>query len=191
LNTIVKCMAHYNPFDNLQSSGDGSNTADIGNNSSYNATSKKKKGLVRGNNPGDVKASPAPEFVPREDWAEKRGVTDEEIGPQKDKTIQCSDVIAELQNTMWKDPKSIRTGPNNAIAQMQDNYGASGYFLETGGTNKRKDVETLKLTEVSSSDKLKSFRALQELLDLLLLLLKHVGFARLLQQDQHSLWNPY
>ncbi|KAF6166596.1 hypothetical protein GIB67_005458 [Kingdonia uniflora] len=47
--------------------------------------------------------------------------------------------------------------------QMQDNYGASGYFLETGGTNKRKHVETLKLTEVSVSDKLESFRASKEL----------------------------
>ncbi|KAF6134109.1 hypothetical protein GIB67_013506 [Kingdonia uniflora] len=55
--------------------------------------------------------------------------------------------------------------------EMQDNYGASGYFLETGGTNKRKLVETLKLTEVSASNKLESFRASQEVLDLLLLLL--------------------
>ncbi|KAF6169540.1 hypothetical protein GIB67_028091 [Kingdonia uniflora] len=46
--------------------------------------------------------------------------------------------------------------------QMQVNYGASDYFLETGGTNKRKHVETLKFTEVSASDKLKSFRASQE-----------------------------
>ncbi|KAF6154650.1 hypothetical protein GIB67_000534 [Kingdonia uniflora] len=49
--------------------------------------------------------------------------------------------------------------------QMQDNYGASGYFLETGGTNKRIHVESMKLTEVSASDKLKSFRASQELAD--------------------------
>ncbi|KAF6163819.1 hypothetical protein GIB67_016159 [Kingdonia uniflora] len=47
-------------------------------------------------------------------------------------------------------------------SEMQDNYGASGYFLETGGTNKRKHVETLKLTKVSASDKLESFRASQE-----------------------------
>ncbi|KAF6144948.1 hypothetical protein GIB67_013299 [Kingdonia uniflora] len=46
--------------------------------------------------------------------------------------------------------------------QIQDNYGASGYFLEIGGTNKRKHVETLKLTEVSASDKLQSFRASKE-----------------------------
>ncbi|KAF6160931.1 hypothetical protein GIB67_007572, partial [Kingdonia uniflora] len=46
--------------------------------------------------------------------------------------------------------------------RMQDNYGAYGYFLETGGTNKRKYVETMKLTEVSASDKLESFRASQE-----------------------------
>ncbi|KAF6152891.1 hypothetical protein GIB67_002976 [Kingdonia uniflora] len=170
LNTILRRMAHYNPFDNLQSPGDNSNTVDTGNNSSSNASSKKKRGLTRGNNPGDVKASPTPEFVPMEDWvkfvdycnsekflvkskrnkenwaklivsctlgrtsmpitrhklAEERGVTDEEIGraevyipahTKKDKTIQCPDVIAELQNTMRKDPKSIRTGPNDAIAQ--------------------------------------------------------------------------
>ncbi|KAF6158197.1 hypothetical protein GIB67_014991, partial [Kingdonia uniflora] len=53
--------------------------------------------------------------------------------------------------------------------QMQDNYGASSYFLETGGTNKKKHVETIKLTEVSASDKLESFRASHEVLDLLLL----------------------
>ncbi|KAF6159494.1 hypothetical protein GIB67_032265 [Kingdonia uniflora] len=43
--------------------------------------------------------------------------------------------------------------------QMQESYGASGYFLETGGTNKRKHVETLNLTEVSASNKLESFHA--------------------------------
>ncbi|KAF6153168.1 hypothetical protein GIB67_031122 [Kingdonia uniflora] len=239
----MQCMAHYNPFDNLQSLGDDSNAVDTGNNSSSNTSSKKKRRLTRdigfqvriylpiiyesfkdvpndriplvvkglkecydishvvwfdlkekirdawkwykyhlnttlivGNNPGDVKASPAPEFVPMEDWvkfvdyynsekflanskrnkenrekliapytlgktsmpitrhklAEKRGVTDEEIGrvevyipahTKKDKTIQCSDVIAELQNTMRKDPKSIRMGPNDAIAQK---FGTKG-----------------------------------------------------------------
>ncbi|KAF6166026.1 hypothetical protein GIB67_012923 [Kingdonia uniflora] len=211
-------MAHYNHFDNLQLSGDDSNTVDTGNNFSSNASSKKKIGLSRGskplpngkkkkidecygishvawfdlkekirdawkrykchlnttlivgNNPGDVKASPAPEFVPGENWvkfvdyfnsekflakskrnkenrakliapctlgrtsmpiirhklAVERGVTDEEIGrvevyipahTKKDKTIQCSDVILKLQNTMRKSPKSIQMGPNDAIAQ--------------------------------------------------------------------------
>ncbi|KAL5723719.1 Xaa-Pro aminopeptidase [Ranunculus cassubicifolius] len=46
--------------------------------------------------------------------------------------------------------------------QMQDNYGAPGYFLEPEGTLKRKHVETTKLTEVSASDKLESFRASKE-----------------------------
>ncbi|KAF6145307.1 hypothetical protein GIB67_017018 [Kingdonia uniflora] len=50
LSTILRCMAHYNPFDNLQSPGDDSNTVDTG------------------NNPRDVKAFLVPEFVPREDW---------------------------------------------------------------------------------------------------------------------------
>eukprot|EP00268_Persea_americana_P057456 TRINITY_DN68889_c0_g1_i1.p1 TRINITY_DN68889_c0_g1~~TRINITY_DN68889_c0_g1_i1.p1 ORF type:complete len:630 (-),score=124.69 TRINITY_DN68889_c0_g1_i1:338-2227(-) len=46
--------------------------------------------------------------------------------------------------------------------QMQEIYGASGYFLEPEGTNKRKRSETLKLTEVSASDKLEGFRATKE-----------------------------
>lgn len=46
--------------------------------------------------------------------------------------------------------------------QMQEIYGASGYFIETEGTNKRKRSETMKLTEVSASDKLEGFRAKQE-----------------------------
>ncbi|KAF6136317.1 hypothetical protein GIB67_042802 [Kingdonia uniflora] len=61
--------------------------------------------------------------------------------------------------------------------QMQDNYGDFGYFLETGGTNKRKHVESLKLTEVFVSDKLESFRASEKVPYLLLLLLIHMGFA--------------
>ncbi|KAF8405177.1 hypothetical protein HHK36_010077 [Tetracentron sinense] len=46
--------------------------------------------------------------------------------------------------------------------QMQEIYGASGYFLETEGTNKRKHSETRKLTEVTASDKLEGFRATKE-----------------------------
>ncbi|XP_077233252.1 aminopeptidase P1 isoform X2 [Tasmannia lanceolata] len=46
--------------------------------------------------------------------------------------------------------------------QMQEIYGAPGYFLEPQGTNKRKHSETLKLTEVSVSDKLEGFRSKQE-----------------------------
>ncbi|KAJ8492186.1 hypothetical protein OPV22_013907 [Ensete ventricosum] len=46
--------------------------------------------------------------------------------------------------------------------QMQEIYGASGYFSEREGTHKRKHSDTLKLTEVSVSDKLEGFRAKQE-----------------------------
>ncbi|KAI3962054.1 hypothetical protein MKW92_005747 [Papaver armeniacum] len=46
--------------------------------------------------------------------------------------------------------------------QMQSNYGASGYFIESEKTNKRKHPESIKLTEVSASDKLESFRASKE-----------------------------
>ncbi|KAF6168854.1 hypothetical protein GIB67_041738, partial [Kingdonia uniflora] len=48
LNTIVRRMTHNNHFDNLQSSGDDSKTVDTGNNSSSNASSKKKIRLARG-----------------------------------------------------------------------------------------------------------------------------------------------
>ncbi|KAF6158335.1 hypothetical protein GIB67_022415 [Kingdonia uniflora] len=51
VNTIVRSMAHYNPFDKLQSSGDDSNTVDTGNNSSSNASSKNKRGFARGSKP--------------------------------------------------------------------------------------------------------------------------------------------
>ncbi|KAF6170660.1 hypothetical protein GIB67_015612 [Kingdonia uniflora] len=125
--------------------------------------------FIVGNNPVDVKASSAPEFVPREHWvkfvdycdlekllakskknkenraklitpctsgrtsmpitrhkAEESGLTNEEICrvemyipayTKKDQTIQYPDVIVKLQNNMRKDPKSIRTGPMDVIAQ--------------------------------------------------------------------------
>lgn len=46
--------------------------------------------------------------------------------------------------------------------QMQEIYGASGYFYESEGTHKRKYLDSMKLTEVSVSDKLEGFRAKQE-----------------------------
>lgn len=46
--------------------------------------------------------------------------------------------------------------------QMQEVYGASGYFYEPNETNKRKYSDTFKLTEVSVSDKLEFFRSKQE-----------------------------
>ncbi|KAJ0973659.1 hypothetical protein J5N97_015624 [Dioscorea zingiberensis] len=46
--------------------------------------------------------------------------------------------------------------------QMQEIYGASGYFLEPKETRERKKLGTTKLTEVTVSDKLESFRAKQE-----------------------------
>lgn len=46
--------------------------------------------------------------------------------------------------------------------QMQEVYGAAGYFSESKGRNKRKRLETEKLTEVTVSDKLEEFRAKQE-----------------------------
>uniref|UniRef100_A0A0E0BJX0 Peptidase M24 domain-containing protein n=1 Tax=Oryza glumipatula TaxID=40148 RepID=A0A0E0BJX0_9ORYZ len=45
--------------------------------------------------------------------------------------------------------------------QMQENYGASGYFSEAKGSQKKQHME-VKLTEVSVSDKLEGFRASKE-----------------------------
>lgn len=45
--------------------------------------------------------------------------------------------------------------------QMQENYGASGYFSEANGSQKKELLEQ-KLTEVSVSDKLEGFRATKE-----------------------------
>jgi len=45
--------------------------------------------------------------------------------------------------------------------QMQENYGASGYFSEIKGSHK-KGISATKLTEVSVSDKLEGFRATKE-----------------------------
>ncbi|OAY71234.1 putative Xaa-Pro aminopeptidase P [Ananas comosus] len=46
--------------------------------------------------------------------------------------------------------------------QMQEIYGAAGYFNEPDGSNTRKHSNSVKLTEVSVSDKLEGFRANQE-----------------------------
>ncbi|XP_019423460.1 PREDICTED: probable Xaa-Pro aminopeptidase P [Lupinus angustifolius] len=46
--------------------------------------------------------------------------------------------------------------------QLQDNYGASGYFLEGNAVKKENHLQSLKLTEVTASDKLEGFRASKE-----------------------------
>ncbi|KAJ7944332.1 putative Xaa-pro aminopeptidase [Quillaja saponaria] len=46
--------------------------------------------------------------------------------------------------------------------QMQEVYGASGYLLEGDRVNKDKYSDSLKLTEVTASDKLEGFRASKE-----------------------------
>ncbi|KQJ88315.1 probable Xaa-Pro aminopeptidase P [Brachypodium distachyon] len=46
--------------------------------------------------------------------------------------------------------------------QMQENYGAPGYFSEANGSQRKEHLE-IKLTEVSVSDKLEGFRATKEL----------------------------
>ncbi|XP_028103425.1 uncharacterized protein LOC114302581 isoform X4 [Camellia sinensis] len=46
--------------------------------------------------------------------------------------------------------------------QMQEIYGASGYFIEAESMNKKKCLETIKLTKLSTSDKLEGFCASKE-----------------------------
>ncbi|XP_020584249.1 probable Xaa-Pro aminopeptidase P [Phalaenopsis equestris] len=60
------------------------------------------------------------------------------------------DGAAVVQYLVWLD------------GEMQKLYGAAGFFTESEETHKRKRSETEKLTEVSVSDKLESFRAKQE-----------------------------
>ncbi|AES94899.2 Xaa-pro aminopeptidase P [Medicago truncatula] len=60
------------------------------------------------------------------------------------------DGAAVVQYLVWLDNK------------MQDIYGASGYFLEENTVKKEKPLKSLKLTEVTVSDKLEEFRASKE-----------------------------
>ncbi|KAF2283578.1 hypothetical protein GH714_012062 [Hevea brasiliensis] len=69
------------------------------------------------------------------------------------KKAHIRDGAAVVQYLFWLDK------------QMQEIYGASGYFLELESANKKKDSETRKLTEVTVSDKLEGFRASKEYLD--------------------------
>nr|XP_048331978.1 uncharacterized protein LOC112491996 isoform X3 [Ziziphus jujuba var. spinosa] len=48
--------------------------------------------------------------------------------------------------------------------QMQEIHGVFGYFLEGDEVTKKKQLQTLKLTEVTASDKLESFRAVKKVL---------------------------
>ncbi|KAK9265713.1 hypothetical protein L1049_025307 [Liquidambar formosana] len=66
------------------------------------------------------------------------------------KNAHIRDGAAVVQYLAWLDK------------QMQDIYGAPGYFSEAKGMCKKKCSETMKLTEVSASDKLEGFRASKE-----------------------------
>ncbi|KAH9663277.1 Aminopeptidase P1 [Citrus sinensis] len=66
------------------------------------------------------------------------------------KKAHIRDGAAIVQYIIWLDK------------QMQEIYGASGYFLEGEATKEKKHSGTVKLTEVTVSDKLESFRASKE-----------------------------
>lgn len=66
------------------------------------------------------------------------------------KKAHIRDGAAVVQYLVWLDQ------------QMQDSYGALGYFSETEGLNKKTHSKTMKLTEVSASDKLEGFRSSKE-----------------------------
>ncbi|KAA0036249.1 hypothetical protein IC582_018407 [Cucumis melo] len=66
------------------------------------------------------------------------------------KKAHIRDGAAVVQYLVWLDK------------QLQETYGASGYFLEGDGVRKPKPSDSKKLTEVSVSDKLEAFRASKE-----------------------------
>ncbi|XP_019154663.1 PREDICTED: probable Xaa-Pro aminopeptidase P [Ipomoea nil] len=66
------------------------------------------------------------------------------------KKAHIRDGAAVVQYLVWLDK------------QMQEIYGASGYFIEAETTCQKKQPNVLKLTEVSVSDKLEEFRASKE-----------------------------
>ncbi|CAN4123599.1 unnamed protein product [Withania somnifera] len=66
------------------------------------------------------------------------------------KNAHIRDGAAVVQYLAWLD------------RQMQEIYGASGYFTEAESTSKNKPKNSKRLTEVSASDKLEEFRAAKE-----------------------------
>ncbi|MBA0731143.1 hypothetical protein Golax_020326 [Gossypium laxum] len=71
------------------------------------------------------------------------------------------DGAAVVQYLVWLDKQACNDAISLSNAQMQEIYGASGYFLEGKGASKKRS-ETMKLTEVTASDKLEGFRATKE-----------------------------
>lgn len=67
-----------------------------------------------------------------------------------------------LRNAHIRDGVAVVSYLSWLDKQMQEIYGAPGYFSEVKETNKRKYSETAKLTEVSVSDKLEAFRSAQK-----------------------------
>ncbi|KAK9013006.1 hypothetical protein V6N11_041030 [Hibiscus sabdariffa] len=77
------------------------------------------------------------------------------------KNAHIRDGAAVVQYLAWLDKQAGNDAIALSIAQMQEIYGASGYFLE-GEVASKKRSETMKLTEVTVSDKLEGFRASKE-----------------------------
>ncbi|KAG8481627.1 hypothetical protein CXB51_026475 [Gossypium anomalum] len=71
------------------------------------------------------------------------------------------DGAAVVQYLVWLDKQACNHAISLSNAKMQEIYGASGYFLEGKGGSKKRS-ETMKLTEVTASDKLEGFRATKE-----------------------------
>ncbi|XP_022866375.1 probable Xaa-Pro aminopeptidase P, partial [Olea europaea var. sylvestris] len=71
------------------------------------------------------------------------------------KNAHIRDGAAVVQYLIWLDK------------QMQEFYGASGYFIEGESFKKNDQPKSVKLTEVSVSDKLEEFRASKQVLALL------------------------
>nr|CAD1838625.1 unnamed protein product [Ananas comosus var. bracteatus] len=66
-----------------------------------------------------------------------------------------------------KRPSKKLMGRPQRMSRMQEIYGAAGYFNEPDGSNTRKHSNSVKLPEVSVSNKLEGFRAKQEVINLI------------------------
>ncbi|KAI3717129.1 hypothetical protein L1987_68511 [Smallanthus sonchifolius] len=93
-------------------------------------------------NPEQVLQQPSPLALPK---SLKNAVEMEGL-----KNAHIRDGVAVVQYFAWLDK------------QMQEIYGASGYFKESESQNPKKHPGEAKLTEVSVSDKLEEFRAAKE-----------------------------
>ncbi|CAL5380190.1 unnamed protein product [Camellia sinensis] len=75
---------------------------------------------------------------------------------------ECARELAGVPGVLSVQPDKNFDSDNKNYGAMQEIYGASGYFIEAESMNKKKCLETIKLTKLSTSDKLEGFCASKE-----------------------------